>query len=762
MVEPNSHNQDRNDPSRIRPSDPQQGILSSPSVFVASIVELLQRRNSPHARSCADNLARHGALSGAQFSALVDTLTHPTETTELVRAYSSLTKLSVDVDFADAFPAFLKLTHKCLTDPAVVEDRAARSVARVLDRLLDARLANDDLVDRIDAVLTESDRCLLLSIVERAEQHTSGYWECLELLGAISPDQDSLECLFRAIERLGPGPHSTKSLLGIQRTVAAIGVVDYAGTFEFAASALGIPKLLGDVAVRRAVAAGLAYHVDRYMEDLLTFLESENEELVLFACRVCVTVDRVSEVHITPVTRAALTERLRGAHARFAHSQASGPLADEPLVALAHVSLELSDISEIGREVRERLQQKAPLSSELMYAYATALARIEDTVGVVAFKSLSAKRFAALDAVPRLQRHTTEERFVAAGQGMEEELELLALDIGVHTSIEDVIALCREQEHMLDPRRLRARDPECLSLFYTVEEAVQFAHHHALLSEEGPAEFAAVLFPELLSALASGSSSKNSFSAEIAGYALRSLASLASLAAHDPRIRELAVARLSSKDWNFLGRLPKVNVQHYSSLFPDLGLAGFAVRAVLDDDPTWREELISWWKNVSDRARERVDRNALAFVAVVGERGRPGSAIELLRQVSLVSEDAQTFSDIALGLLGRPSQSVRTICVDIMSHRGDDLCRALLLSQLMAREFNDEQRRYLIQASKGLLDEIGSLGLDAVATLGALSDDRADALLLLDAEPNCGVSEGVHRVTCAHAAARIVCNSERR
>jgi hypothetical protein len=80
----------------------------------------------------------------------------------------------------------------------------------------------------------------------------------------------------------------------------------------------------------------------------------------------------------------------------------------------------------------------------------------------------------------------------------------------------------------------------------------------------------------------------------------------------------------------------------------------------------------------------------------------------------------------------------------------------------MAREFNDEQRRYLIQASKGLLDEIGSLGLDAVATLGALSDDRADALLLLDAEPNCGVSEGVHRVTCAHAAARIVCNSERR
>ena len=88
---------------------------------------------------------------------------------------------------------------------------------------------------------------------------------------------------------------------------------------------------------------------------------------------------------------------------------------------------------------------------------------------------------------------------------------------------------------------------------------------------------------------------------------------------------------------------------------------------------------------------------------------------------TLASPAPSEFSDIGLALLANPEGAVSRVCMDILSSKGDDLGRALLLAQLMAPHCNDAQREHLRVASKKLLDEIGILGVDAVATLGALS-----------------------------------------
>ncbi len=269
------------------------------------------------------------------------------------------------------------------------------------------------------------------------------------------------------------------------------------------------------------------------------------------------------------------------------------------------------------------------------------------------------------------------------------------------------------------------------------------------------------MFPEVLSALEFGQSrSKRRVGEDIGSLAVHSLASVAKLAVQDPKFRELAVARLSSADWDLLGRLHEINAKAFSQAYPELGMAGFAVRAALDDDPSWQRELLAWWGEMHSQVRDHMDPNALAFVGVVAEQRCPGTAWDLLCKLSLLSEERRTFSDIGLALVASSGDSVQRICGDILSERGEDLGRSLLLAQLMAPFCSDQQRAHLVRVTKGLLDEFGGLGLDALETLGALSRERDDALLLLELEPVVGIEDKLHRVSCARAAARILRNRE--
>lgn len=762
MPEPDRRDKEPVEPTQHGSVPTRSSVLEAPSLFVASLVETLRRGRSDDAQACAEYLSRHGALTGAEFCALVDTLPHPSQTSQLVWAYEQLTRATLDIDFAEGLPGFLKITHKCLVDCSEVAPRTARRVARVLERLLDARISSDDVGDRVDVVVGAAEGGLLRTIASVAAQDRPGYWECLELLNAFLPGLDSLECLFRAVDRLGPGPHARGALLGFQRSVAASGVAEFVSTFEFVAGAFGWAERPGDIALRRSAAAGLAFHVERYTDELQDFMESDDENLVRLACAVCGILGREEDRELPAEFREELADSLNGVRARYKDAPPSSSPVDEALIALAFVSPRSRDIDEVGRVIVERLRGKDSINSKLVRAYAEGLARVGEVEGVVALKPLSLKRFALLDSAAVMKRTIDGISRVATGQETDDDFELMALEISDCSELEEVLRSCAEHDHLLDPRRLSARRGDSLSLFGDSTQAIQFARHHASLALDGPVEYAAVLLPELVSALAFCRGAERNVAGEAIGeLALHSLTSLAKLAATDPKIRDLAVARLSSADWDLLGRLHKMNVKVFPSHYPEMGLAGLALRSVLDEDTSWQEELLAWWKTIDVEDRDRMDPNALGFLAVVAERHQPGTVWQLLRKVSLVGDPGRAYSEIGMGLLTRPEDSVSRICGEILSHRGDDLGRALLLAQLMSRHATQEQRAHLLRATKELLDEPGVLGLDAAATLGALSLDRDDALLLLEREPVIGIDEKVYRVSCAAAAARVLRNAER-
>jgi hypothetical protein len=728
---------------------------------VAEIVVALRGRKSDAAQVCAEHLSRRGALTGAEFSALVDTLPHPSQTSELVWAYSCLTREVLDVDFAPVLPAFLKLAHKCLIDSGDVSDLTSRRVARVFDRLLVARVHSGDVEEAIDGVVGDSERCLLQSILTRVEHTRPGYWECVELLGALFPDEESLEGLLRAVERVGSGPHRRETLTGVRRTVAAVGAAQFLTCAEFVGRALGDSQRIGDVALRRSAAGGLAYHSVRRVDELIKLLKSDDDKLSRFACWICVCADHEEKVELDDAMRNRLAEQLKLVRARFEHAPIGSVLMEEPLIALGHISTQRSDIDEIGKTVQERLRRGEPVSSGLVSTYAAALARIEKEDGVMALPTLSLKRFKSLDRNPPLKRSLEGHPRVMTGQETDDDLELLALDISDLSDFEGVLERCREESDLLAPGLLSRRRTESVSLFSTGRQALRFARHHARLAFEGPAEFAAALLPELLSALAYSRTAKKRGNGElVAESALESLTSLARLAASDSKIRDLSLARLCSLDWEFLGRLHTINDNAFSRTYPELGLSAIALRAVLDDDTTWQRDLFEWWGTIHPRSRNRMEPNGLSFISVVAERGRPGTVWELLRRVPLASAPAYEFSDIGIALLANPEESVSRVCMDILSHNGEVLGRALLLAQMLAPHCADAQREHLRAAIQGLLDEMGILGVDAAVTLGSLSRTREDALLLLAREPVLGFDERVYRVSCATAAAEIVRNIE--
>ena len=762
MFDPDRREQDPTNSEPRTPAPTRSSVLESPSLFVASVVEALRGRRSDAAQVCAEHLSRHGALTGADFSALIDTLPHPSHTSELVWAYSYLSREAVTVEFGQGLPAFLKLAHKCLIDSSDDKGVTARRVARVLDRMLDARVGSADIEEVFDVVVGDGERCLLQSILERVDQTRAGYWECVELLGALFPDPESLEDLLRAVDRLGPGPHRREALMGVQRTIAAIGAAEFVASAEFVAQALGECQRIGDNELLRAAADGLSSHLVGRVDELINLLHSFDENLSRFACRICVSADRGKDVELDEALRHTLANTLKVVRVRFEYVSAGGRFVEEPLTALGHISPQHSDIEQLGAVIQERLERGKAVSSELVGAYASGLARIEKEDGIVALPPLSVKRFKALDGNPSQERFLDRHPRVVTGQETDDDLECLALDISDQTNFEKALKLCREMENLLDVSLLSSRRGETATLFSDVDQALQFARHHARLAAEGPAEFAAVLLPELLSAVACGRAAQKRGGGETIGEcAVLSLASLAKLAAHDTNIRELALARLSSVDWEFLSRLHKMNPNSFSRSYPELGLSGIAVRAVLDEDVTWQKDLLEWWGTIDPRARHRMEPNGLAFITVVAERGRPGTVWELLRALPLSSGPAYEFSDIGLALLANPEDAFSRVCTDILSPKGDDLGRALRLAQLMAPHCDEAQREHLRVATKTLLDEMGILGVEAVATLGALSRTREDALLLLTREPALGFDEKVYRISCARAAAKILRNIER-
>lgn len=737
-------------------------ILDEPSLFVASVVDLLTKRATDESRRAVESLRQAGAVTGREFSSFVDANPHPEIVSEIVWAYSYITKRVVDVDIAQGFPALLSLARHALTAKVPLNDLTQRRLFHILDRVLDARMADDAVAEPLQVTLSPVERQKLEDICARAPQDRKGYWEAIELLCAINPDIASLDCLVNAVDRIGARRYTKIERGGVQRCVSALAAGDFPNTFERLARAIHEGSRRDVSSLVDAVSVGLAFHADRTVGALCRYLSSGDVAFGSLACSVCISIDADDEVELSHEER----RELRHEMAPLVQDEPrEGPQVsrDLALAALAHISPVQDDIERVGREVLTRLRAGESPPSGLLHAYAEGLSRVEGEAGIVGFKPLSWKRVAALSSNPPLQHGAGVRGRGVIAPDTEHVFENLALEIGAVSEFDAVVDLCRRHGRFVDPRALSPRPSDSLSLFYDVADAARFTLHYADLCERGPIEFAAILFPEFLSALERGrSAEKESVNELIGEHSLRAVAALTSVLINNKDVRETATARLSSADWEALSSVHKRVEGDFSNVYPDLGLAVFALRATIEDKSSWQRALLRWWKGVDGRSRDSMDPNALAFVSVAAERSVPGAAIGLLKRLSLTTEDAQTFRDIAIGLIVRPEASVQKVIDFVSSSKAGELARGLLLSQLLARYLSDAQRSYIIGVAKRSMDEMGILSLDAVSTIGVLSRTPSDALMLLQSSPSLGISAALHRVSTVRAARLILWNGQRR
>jgi hypothetical protein len=737
-------------------------ILDEASLFVASIADLLVKRSTEESGRVVEVLRRRGVITARDFTEVVDSTPGTAFSSELLWAYSYLARRVVDLDFAEGLPAFVSVTHKALMDSAPWDERSQRRLFGVLDRILDARVASDELANRFSAALSVAERTKLEDITLHAPQDRKGYWEAVELMCAVYPDTSSLEFVFCALDRFGSRRCTKVDREGTRRCVSAAAAGNFPGAFECVAHALREGDRWEKPWLVRAVVEGLAFHADRVTGALARYLSSSDLNHRELACRVCIAAAQDDEVLLSNEEREELRNELTLLAASGAAPDVQPRSLDKVLEALALVSNVPSDIEQVRVTVRERLRRGEVVPSELVSAYAEGLARIVGEGGIVGFKPLSWKRASSLSANPPIIHNRVAGARRVVAPDAESVFENLALEIGTVQSFDRVVELCRQHGKYLDPRSLKMRDNDAISLFYELRDAAVFSQHYANLCEKGPLEFAAVMFPEFLSALERGRRSANDSVVEALGVnALRSSAALTSLLVNNPEARELATARMSPSDWSVLASLHRSVRREFPKVYPDLGLATFALRSTVESDRAWQRELLKWWHEVDDMSRNSMDPNALAFVSVAAERSKPGSALSLLSKLSLTAEDAITFRDLAVGLMVRPKASTEKILDFVSSAKGDDLARGLLLSQLMVQHLSDAQRAFIVGVARRSLDELGILSLDAVSTVGSLSRSQNDAAMLFESSPALGVSENLHRVSCARAAAQILRNLER-
>lgn len=762
MVEPGPNNEKPKSENELSRAQMSRKILDQASLFVASLADLLAKRGTEDSKRVVEVLSRRGVITARDFTEAVDSTPGAAFSAELVWAYSYLARRVVDLDFAEGLPALVSVTHKALMDSPQWDERTERRLFGVLDRVLDARVGSDELAERFRAALADGDRVKLEDVALHAPRDRRGYWEALELMCAVYPDTPSLNFLLRALDRIGSTRLTKAEREGAHRCVAAAAVEDFPAAFEFIARALDESGRRENPSYTRAVVEGLAFHGDQVSGELARYLASSDPKHRDLACRVCRAAARNDEVLFSTDQCNELRNELLALATSDTPGSAVAESVNMALEALALISNDPADVDRVGSVVRERLERGEVVPSDLVDAYATGLARVVGEGGVVGFRPLSWRRVSSLSSNPPLMHGRTGNSRRVVALDTESVFENLALEISSARSFESVLEVCRQHSRYLDPRALKPRDNDSTSLFFHLTDAVAFAHHYANLCEKGPLEFAAVLFPEFLSALERGRRSERDGLVEALGiHALHSIAALTSVIVNNREARKLATARMSSADWRSLASVHKSVRHDFPKAYPDLGLATFALRSTIESDRSWQRELLRWWHNVDDASRNSMDRNALAFVSVAAERSRPGSALSLIGRLSLTTEDAITFRDIAVGLMVRPKASTRKILDFVSSANGEDLARGFLLSQLLSRELSDAQRVFIVGVAKRSIDEMGVLSLDAVSTVGALSRAQADASMLFGSSPALGVDELLHRVSCARAAARVLKNIER-
>ena len=736
------------------------------SLFVASLIEALRRRESVFAQTLAHDLFELGPIASEDISKILRGMNHRETIAEVLESVltilrpegaSGLIRIVPEV-----LPGLVALTEKIVLSEepysAAIGDQLIDCTAIAVETLQAQSLACDAARQKISREELES----LWRICQKGLSGRDGYWPAVVLLCVLDPSPQSLFHLDQAMEQVKKDVAPEDLILvSVRRAVLSVASSDFAYCLEWIAAH---PETSCNRWLVAEATLALTEHAIFHGAALRRALLGDLKPDISVACMVCMFLGQDKRFALPDVLRSDLTEVLRMVVSRACQPSLDNPLAQTAMRALLYMSREERDLEHAQNYLKALFSLGQGPTPELAHSYATSLARFiskEPRRPVIPHPNLSTQT----DRIELFNDEISQRLALTATQyvtprDVNSLYEGFAYDL-LSKSRSDVKRACEHVRPDLCIHDLTPRPEESLKLFLAPRDALGFARRYRFIIENGYYDIAAALLPELVSAIdCAVSTSDRRIQGRLLTSVVESVEQLAYNLAARPYLQDFAGRRLSSADKVFLENLPARTMVGADEVPLELSVASLGLRMVIDRDCEWQRELFTLWRECPKGIKRDVDSSSLPYFSVVAERYRPGSAWEMIRKGSVWRDSPGFFRDLCYGLLGDPAYP-EAICSRVELNSGEEISKMFALAQGMRDHFSDAQRQRVLKVARASVEELGVLSVESILTISALSTSLDDARLLMDLPAAAGVDEMLHKITCADSMARVLRNIRR-
>lgn len=733
------------------------------SLFVASLIEALRRRESVFAKTLAQELFELGPIASEDISKIVGGMNHRETLAEVLEGALSilrpegaagLTRLVPEV-----LPGLVALSEKIvLSDEpysAAIGDQLIECIAIAVETLQTHPSTCDAARQRISRDELES----LRRISQKGLSGRDGYWPSVVLLSVLDPSPQSLFHLDQAIEQVKKdvAPDDVV-LVSVRRAVLSVASSDFAYCLEWIAAHPETSRNRWLVAeATLALTEQAIFHGGALRRALL----GDSGPEISVGCMVCMFLGQDKRFGLPDMLRSDLTEILRTVVSRACEPSLDNPLAQTAMRALLYMSREKKDLEHAQNYLNGLFSLGRGPTPELAHSYAMSLARSvskEPQRPVIPHPDVSTQtdRLEIFNDEISQRLALTATHYVTP-RDLNSFFEGFAYDL-LSKSRRDVKGACEQVRPDLCIHDLAPRSEESFKLFLAPKDALGFARRYYFIVEKGYYDVAAALLPELVSAIdCSVSTADGRLRERLLTSVIESVEQLSYNLATRPYLQDFASRRLSSVDKGFLEGLPARTIEAADVVPLELSVASLGLRMVIDRDCEWQRELFTLWRECPKSVKRNVDSSSLPFVSVVAERYRPGAAWDMIQKGSVWRDGPGFFRDLCYGLLGDPVYP-EAISRRVELDSGVEISKMFALAQGMRDHLSDAQRERVLKVARANVEELGVLSLESILTISALSTSLDDAKLLMELPATAGVDGALHAVTCADSMARVLRN----
>lgn len=707
-----------------------------------------------------------GPLSEEQFTSLARTCSDLRSLKQLAAALESMVNDGVDKHFALCMPTLAHVTKGLVTFTGDNPGEAKMAAHRLTSLVLGIMNARDDFHSTLISGLDETAAADLAHAVNEGDPTDKAYWSCLELQTVSRPTMENLQRMFDAHACVRDNlPEESLPSEALLRVVRTLGEREFAPVFnlvvaEYRSCSQKPIKMAYDLDMMEYAVSGLAYAALPHIDEFIGIFKGAEGDEFNVATRVTLAIakglDHDPEDEAIIALRDAVFDIIDDLDTQAAHTAAPrAALAHQALASLAATPDDVALVQSFADRALESEPSAAliGLLEELAEAY-------EDVFNNEALEPLEpVPPPSDVDTV----RPAIEERCAQSsshvhslsGAGLNAYLASMAAELAELRNPREVKQYASDIAATVLASEITSRDPDEGSVFVKFSEARAFAKRYYYMCLGSLPTAAAALLPEALGILR-GSEEQDIKASRITAKTYenlcKALTHLAVSINEREELRRIALSRLSESDWSLLRSLHESEQHDFWSASDYAALAGLSLRAALEADESWHEDLI---KTVSG---ENVVGGLFVTPCLIGEYRRRDSSWDLIAKVNLRTDDDEVMWPCAAGASLRLPDGYQRIFSLLSASASDDIAKGFLLVQSLRFDLSEEQLAECRRLVSLYLDEPGQLGVDALVTYGCVADEADCAREINKLHKPAGTEAAFFYATRSLAAARALRN----